>query len=66
MSERSVGTLAQGHTTGEPVFVSIYTDGMGTYQARCLGCAYRGAWWRTEKRAVKDAQDHTDHVVSAQ
>jgi hypothetical protein len=38
--------------------VAIYTDGMGTWQARCLSCPWRGSWRRSEDRAVDDAKGH--------
>lgn len=46
--------------------VAIWTDGMGTYQARCLGCAWKGEWWRREARAVKDAETHVEHSDNLQ
>ncbi len=38
--------------------VSVYTDNMGTYQARCLSCDWRAAWRRSESKAVDDAKTH--------
>ena len=46
----------------DSVLVSVYTDGMGTYQARCLGCPWRGAWRRKNATAIEDAKGHTEHV----
>jgi hypothetical protein len=39
--------------------VAVWTDGMGTYQARCMSCDWKGAWWRKQERALKDAEAHT-------
>jgi hypothetical protein len=38
--------------------VAIYTDGMGTWQARCLSCSWRSRWFATENTAVKHAKTH--------
>lgn len=47
--------------TDELILVAIWTDGMGTYQARCKQCPWKGAWWRKEARAVTDAEGHITH-----
>ena len=41
--------------------VAIWTDGMGTYQARCLDCSWKGKWHRKEPLAVEDAKKHLQH-----
>ena len=46
------------------ITVEVYTDGMGTYQARCTDCAWRGRWYRTEAKAVEQARTHTEHEPS--
>lgn len=45
--------------------VAVWTDGMGSHQARCLECDWKGPWRErraqgktTEERAIDDAQDH--------
>jgi hypothetical protein len=40
--------------------VAVFTDGHGSYQARCCeqGCAWRGKWHRQEKLAVESAMFH--------
>lgn len=39
--------------------VAIYTDGMGTYQARCMDCTWKASWRRKEAASVKDAKAHS-------
>jgi hypothetical protein len=46
----------------ETILVAIYTDGMGTFQAQCLGCSWRGPWRRKESSAVESGKSHTEHV----
>jgi hypothetical protein len=41
------------------LLVAIYADGMGTFQARCMSCPWRGTWRRTGARAVTDGKAHT-------
>ena len=45
------------------VVAAIWTDGMGTFQARCTQCKWRGGWWRTEATAVKEASAHQQHTM---
>ena len=40
------------------IVVAVYTDGMGTFQARCMECAHRGPWRRRQARAADDAAEH--------
>lgn len=39
------------------VYVAVYADGLGTFQARCMGCDWRGRWRRREETAVRDYAD---------
>lgn len=41
------------------LLVAIWTDGMGTFQARCLSCPWHGDWRRNEALAVKQGKTHT-------
>jgi hypothetical protein len=52
-------------TPAETIMVALYTDGMGTHQARCMGCAWRGPWRRKEQRATDDAKGHTAHEIAS-
>jgi hypothetical protein len=47
------------------LYVAIYTDGMGTYQAQCMGCPWKGSWRRKEAKAVEDGKTHTAHMEGA-
>jgi hypothetical protein len=42
----------------DTIKVAIYTDGMGTWQARCLDCEWRSAWFAREATAVRHAKSH--------
>lgn len=42
--------------TTDQIVTIVYTDGMGTYQARSLASEWRGPWRRSEKRAIEDAR----------
>lgn len=41
----------------------IWTDGLGTFQARCLHCSWKGTWRRKEETAVKDGKRHPTHQL---
>ena len=43
------------------VITTVYTDGMGTYQARSLASGWRGPWRRSEARAIEDARAQGEH-----
>ena len=45
---------------GVEQMVIVYTDGMGTFQARCItdDCAWRGRWVKSQERAVRHAEAH--------
>jgi len=43
------------------ITVAIYSDGLGTFQARCTDCSWRGRWYRSEDRAVAEAKTHQEH-----
>jgi len=40
------------------IVVAIYTDGFGTYQARCLNCKKRMSWRKKEITAAADSKKH--------
>lgn len=43
----------------------VWTDGLGTYQARCTHCDWHGPWRRQETKAVADAEAHgEEHAAS--
>ena len=61
MTNTDTTTTMTAHT-----HVAIYDDGLGTVQARCLGCPWRGPWRSRsangrsrEERAADDAKDHS-------
>lgn len=39
--------------------VAVWTDGMGTYRAACLGCDWKGPWRRKVEKTHEDAKDHS-------
>lgn len=45
------------------ILVAIHTDGMGTYQARCMEpeCGWKGVWTRKEDTAVSHGKQHNRH-----
>jgi hypothetical protein len=55
-SQHLAGDCTRVATPCPHKYIAIVTDGMGTYQARCLGCQLRGPWRRKEGRAVADAK----------
>jgi hypothetical protein len=40
------------------IIVMVWTDGLGTYQARCANCKQRMAWRRKETKAIEDSKNH--------
>lgn len=42
----------------EAILVAVYTDGMGTWQTRCLSCPWRSDWYRTKASAVLMGKAH--------
>jgi len=45
------------------LYVAIYSDGMGTFQARCCDCTWRSAWRRKETSAVIDGKAHRHSIL---
>ena len=45
-----------------PIMVAIWTDGMGTHQARCMDCPWKGEWRRDQDKAVEIGRTHTEHL----
>lgn len=42
----------------ETILVAIHTDGIGTFQPRCMDCDWTGEWFRKEEKAVEQAKKH--------
>lgn len=40
------------------IITEVWTDSLGTFQARCRECNWRGPWHRSEDLAAQDAKDH--------
>jgi hypothetical protein len=41
----------------DTIYTIVWTDGLGTYQARDLSGIWRGPWHRCEAKATQDAKD---------
>ena len=49
----------------ETIYVAVCSDGLGTYQARCLGCSWVGPWRRKQQAATASAKSHLTHIDPA-
>jgi hypothetical protein len=43
-------------STPDQIITIVYTDGLGTFQARSTTSDWRGPWRRSEKKAIEDAR----------
>jgi hypothetical protein len=40
------------------ILTTVWTDGMGTYQGRCVHCEWRGRWTKSQDGAATEASEH--------
>jgi hypothetical protein len=50
--------------TETKILTTVWTDGMGTYQGRCVHCEWRGRWTRSQDGAATDASEHGEWHAS--